>query len=245
MDAPEITPDSLPPKVVSLQARMSNRVERRMAGDFPVLEAFQQFLESERRRTRRHALFLTGMFIVASLGVASVSVFVGVYVYRHMRSEVQTVQGSLQSVQAQSRDFQARTQSQVEKVVGAARESTASRKRMEGDVKSQAAKLAAYEQTIATMRKKMADLELRNQALDQDLESVRDVIPSLSSDLGVVVNMLEQSKAAEAAAARQPTPSTEPLEVSGPARNLAITLAIAPGPGGAGASVPWRLLIPE
>lgn len=264
MDAPEVTPppEPLPPKVVSLQARRSSsdfddgalsptvrhpgRLERRMAGEFPILGAFQQFLEAERRRARQHALMLTVGFVVAIFAVVGVGLVGGFAFYRHLSKNMAGVQADLQTIQSEQGKTRAETETEIRRI---AQTATVLQQQVQGATSNQQHVLTGHARTISELKDEIAKLEQHNRILNSDLEAMQDIVPSLSSDLGLVVDMLAQRKAEQppvapanpsAAPRRAPSPKTRPAP---PAAFVALPVTVIPH-GGAEA-VPWRLLIPE
>ena len=98
----------IPPKIVGRQARQSNTEElavreshtpTKREGDLPasitglpVLEAFQRFLDAERRRTRNRMMALTALFVLLLIIAGAVSVIVGTRLFRNTQKEIQGVQ---------------------------------------------------------------------------------------------------------------------------------------------------------
>ena len=78
----------------------------------------------------------------------------------------------------------------------------------------------------------MAELKARNAELARDLETVRKVLPSLSSDLELVANLLADMR-----------PMEPELEAGLPPQRESITMLIRPR--GREDEIPWRMPIPE
>ncbi|MCE9613969.1 MAG: hypothetical protein K8T26_06800 [Lentisphaerae bacterium] len=271
MDAPEIAPaEQVPPKLVSLQARrfapegeaglllsgrMSARLERRMAGDFPVLEAFQQFLEQERRRARRHLVVMTSLVGIVLLAVTTLGVYLGTLLHRTVNQDVSKVEAGLQALQVETSRVREETRAQAADVATTA---AAWRGELEDKAQAQAAELERYQSAMAAMNAKVASLEQRNETLLSDMESVRKVVPSLTTDMGLVVNMLEDLKSRPVPPVAAPAPRpVEPAAVAAPAPvakapvataeppGPPLTLALQISPRTGATAIPWRLVIPE
>ncbi|MDA0577598.1 MAG: hypothetical protein O3B24_05810, partial [Verrucomicrobia bacterium] len=103
--------------------------------------------------------------------------------------------------------------------------------------------------TIAALKGEVAKLEIKNHALSGDLASMQTVVPSLSSDLGLVVEMLAELKTAQPPPAPQiplapqPAPTVMPSVPEIPTTYAALTITVHPSDGGA--DIPWRVIIPE
>lgn len=274
MDAPEVKPaDALPPKVLSVQARrldvdegteaaliaaarLAGRLDRRHAGEFPVLEAFQQFLESERRRSRRNMLLMTGIFVGALLAVIAASTLLGTAIYREMADDLDGFRDDLGALQKQSEALQASAQQTVERVAG---DADALRQQVAGVTAAQTKESERYGTALESLRRQLAAVEARNETVARDIDSVRAVIPSLSADMGVVVNLLAtmsnnatpastelpDEPLLESAPVAEPVvaESTEPPALTPSAAWRAVTVQVKPL--GGKTDLPWRLLIPE
>lgn len=277
MDAPEVKPtEALPPKVLSVQARrldvdegteaaliaaarLAGRLDRRHAGDFPVLEAFQRFLESERSRSRRNMLLMSGIFVGALLAVIAASTLLGAAIYREMAGDLDGFRNDLGALQKQTESLQSSALQTVERVAG---DADTLRRQVEGVTAAQTKETERYRAALESMRRQLAALEQRNQAVTRELDTVREVIPSLSADMGVVVNLLatmSNSPAASpmespdaplqnAASADQPAVVASEEEAVAPAPAAVSawrTLTVQVKPLGSKTDMPWRLIIPE
>ncbi|MDP6630747.1 MAG: hypothetical protein QGH42_06805 [Kiritimatiellia bacterium] len=74
---------------------------RRNADSLPVLAAFQEFLDVERRRTRARMLALTFLFLVVLLTVGGVAGLVGLTYFRRTHEQTQAMQAGLNDLRSQ------------------------------------------------------------------------------------------------------------------------------------------------
>jgi hypothetical protein len=74
---------------------------RRNADSLPVLAAFQEFLDVERRRTRGRMLALTFLFLVVLLAVGGVAGLIGLTYFRSAHEQTETVQAGLDELRSQ------------------------------------------------------------------------------------------------------------------------------------------------
>ena len=119
------------------------------------------------------------------------------------------------------------------------------RKQVKGATAKQQHALNNHQNTIDALQQQLSVLEKRNQELNADLQSVQQVVPSLSSDLGIVVDLLEDLRAAKPplAAPSAPAPPSPSLLTALPAAHATMTMVVFPR--GSEAGIPWRLPIPE
>ncbi len=275
MDAPEVTPpEHIPPKVVSQQARRVGtedppggalpmarpvgRLDRRMGGEFPVLEAFQNFLEQERQRSRRQMTMLGLVFLVAIGAVVGVTLVFGLIVYRGMEKELSQVQHRVEAVGNAALERQHETQGAVEQALG---ETAAIRQALRQGSETQTRAIRDHQTRMETMRRRLIELESENTALADDLHAMREVVPSLAADMGLVVDLLESLSAAPLISAPPPVVAL-PLAAQPSAPRASIPpLAPVPSPASLGEGMqplrlaladpdggdilPWAVLIPE
>jgi hypothetical protein len=71
---------------------------RRNADSLPVLAAFQEFLDVERRRSRGRMLALTFLFLILLLALGGVAGLLGLSYYRKTHAETQAVQAGLNAL---------------------------------------------------------------------------------------------------------------------------------------------------
>jgi hypothetical protein len=243
--------DRLPPKVVNVHARrlqpdeidpatdlvpvsQTSSLQRSIKGT-PVLEAFQRFLEVERRRARNRMIFLTAIFVIILLVAGGVSVIIGNGVYREMRANVKDVQTQLRDVQGNTHQFsQAAALTMRELSTSASERDVALTKLAE----SSQSRMSVYDDSLGFMRNKMDKLEERDASLLEELDGVYEVLPELSTDLRMIAGMIQGLKPL----APEPEPKVE-QERTFPRTYETLTMMIQPE--GMEIVVPWRLPIPE
>ena len=89
-----------PPKVVEQEVVKRERgitmvhpgVARSGRHDLPVLGAFGEFIETERRRSRNRMLLLAGFFIVILIAVVGAGLFIGMVLFDRMDRDLRTVE---------------------------------------------------------------------------------------------------------------------------------------------------------
>jgi hypothetical protein len=228
--------------------RPGTRVVRRGAGalragtdNLPVLEAFQQFLDVERRRTRNRILMLSALFFIVLLLVAGAFVFVGLTVLQQMSGEMTRLESELTQVHADARLAQEETGRRVTQL---ADEERALRR----DVDSQAAALDTTRQDVQSLTERYASgiqdiqtvlgmLDLENAMLRETIETMNTQWSSLSGRVARI-SMPVDSPPPDREADVASRPDTAPAP---PPASIPMLLM----PPGAERAVSWLVPIPE
>lgn len=235
-----------PPKVIQQEVvRRERGITRRgAAGDLPVLGAFGQFLDTERRRARNRMLLLSGFFVLILITVVGAGLFVGMLAFDQMKSDLYGMQQEVQTVRLaaeQAGNAAVRRLDGLEGVAENLRSNLAEQESALADTRTAVdAESESYEQELADMKQVLGLLEVENQSLKQDLQRLRTQWPQLAGDVERLVarlNNLEQNRPTRPAAApRAPSVPDAPLPPG-----FEMTLV----PRGANRGVAWRLPIPE
>ena len=99
---------NLPPQVIRRQARDLTSLTQGVPADrialssLPVLSAFQEFLETERRRTRQRLLSLGLVLVAVFLALGGTSWFVAVRVFNGFVESAQRMQAQMTSMRSES-----------------------------------------------------------------------------------------------------------------------------------------------
>lgn len=196
----------------------------------PVLEAFQQFLEAERHRTRNRMLMLTGFFVVLLLLILGGTLFTGMLLFQRVDRDVSAVREDLRDVRTQNHQAQGRSREAV------------------ADLARQADRLKA---SLVDERTRIADVssrfDQREAVLQETLAEMREVLDmlqvensSLKQDLGELEGKWSRLAAAELSAPQQPaTATTQVARTAGKSFLLSLNVPGTTNP------VTWHLPIPE
>ncbi len=264
MDAiTEITMESLPPKTLKTQlVRLDNnlkQIERshfagiqRAPGSLPVLEAFQDFLNMERRKARRRMLALSAFFVVLLLTAAGAGTGIVFWQMKCMAVDYD-------NVTARTKDLNAKLISEDETTRASLAELESRLESENQGLIQRHEKLLSAHTTIAeqilqdgtsltAIQETLDRLASENAALKEDLDRVMKDWPSVSQQ----VQALEGSKPSPAQPrVTQPreasvVASTEVapvlLKPSPPRSQIALTIV----PQGEQHGIRWRLpVIPE
>ena len=93
-------------------------------------------------------------------------------------------------------------------------------------------RLIEHDAELGRMESQVRALKARNTVLSDELNTVRDILPSLSTDLRLVVNLMEDMRPMEP-------------ELVEPLLSTPETISMRIAPPGIDQEIPWRLPIPE
>lgn len=205
----------------------------------PILEAFQDFLEAERTRTRNRILAMTLFFATVLLAVIGAGVLVGVYFHGRIKDDMAAVQRNVKTLEQLALEEARQTVLSIAAVaaetdrIGTSmtleRETIA---RIESQLESQT---EHDDKVIDGVLNALSALELENVALRKELRSVLDEWGSVTNQYALVTTMeplysLENFAAAEVRTFPMPDYSTLVMSIT---------------PPGQSEGVAWRLPIPE
>lgn len=224
----------------------------------PVLEAFQRFLEIERRKNKRRilGLMLASVSLIVVLGV--VAALLGMLNVQRTAVAVRDIEGSVDTFGAEARAAYQRAE---ELARGAMTKSTA----LQGSVTEEAGvrvesdrKLAAYikdQQTqLAAMREKMLRMEGENARVLSELDVLRERLarrplpPVPPSPAAIVATGPAPTSTNAAAPAVQspvaPTGEEAELQELAEMPGDTIVIGLSLRPAGTERRVPWRVPLP-
>jgi hypothetical protein len=236
-------PVELPPKVIGrdlMRRERSVPAVSRGEQELPVLGAFGDFLEAERKRARNRMFVLAGFLVLLLLAVAGGGVFLGMYFVDQMRADVFGVQRDMDALRVSSQQEKARTDRSLTRLQGETRtllENLARQEEALAGTRTAIDKRGAdVARELTDMKQLVSLLEVENKSLKQDLQRLSTQWPRLAGDVQKLLDAmaaLEQGASGTAASSgtrEGPLPAT-----------LELTLL----PRGAPQGVAWRLPIPE
>lgn len=235
---PEHRPPTLPATDRQrLLSELSPETVERNADQLPVLAAFQEFLDLERRRTRNRMLVLTGVFLVILIVASSAGLLVGFTFYRRSLSDVGGLRADLAETRhtgaladASNRVALARARVETGRLAASLDEHMAA---LQADRDEMALRVEGLGTNLALLHNTIARLESDNTGLRASLNDVATRWPALSNQLEAVVAEL-----------RAPPPVPLPVRLPPPARAavpLKPSLVMAIIPGGDTRAVDWRI----
>ena len=207
----------------------------------PVLQAFHEFLEVERRRTRTRMLLLTGIFVMLLLCILGAGILAAMYFTRSVDGEMGALQAQLQAAQKQSGALHLDAQAKLASLSGEAAELhkqvIGAQAAVDAVRKEMAAGVTGQSDQLAELRKLLMSVVEQNTTLASGLDS-----------LGA---RLLAATAPPITPAAPPSPEGEPETTSPPLLEGAASppgepwIHIAVVSSGGAESIPLLLPIPE
>lgn len=209
----------------------------------PVLGAFGEFIEDERRRSRTRMLVLSGFFLLILTVVVGAGILVGMLFFDRVRSDVLDVQSEVNGVRAQIEAKYDRTHTSLAKLESETRslldglaqhEEALSNTREAVDSQKH-----DYDQELADMKQLVDLLEVENTAIKKDMQLVASRWPRLAESvdrLRAAVGDLPEDVASVKTAVDAGTKAEPALPTSFEFLLL---------PAGGARKYSWRLPIPE
>jgi len=199
----------------------------------PVLGAFGEYLETERRRSRNRMLIMAGFFFLIVIMLVGAGILVGMLFFERVnadvhsvKSEMAGVRGQIQSGQERTRTSLAKLESETKNLLDGLAQHEEALSNTRSAVDSQR---LDYEQELADMKQLMGLLKVENTALKRDIQLVTSRLPELAGNEG------------------KPLVSSGGLAPSRPVAEptLPASFELSLLPAGGSRTVPWRLPIPE
>jgi cell division protein FtsB len=216
----------------------------------PVLAAIQQFLEAERRRTRRRMWALTAFFALLLLCVCGIGLAIGIAIFTRMAGDIQSMQTTLKA----SRDESATLCAAAERTLAAVTNETAGlRQRLaegQGDLgavrSNVASQASANGEALRNLQETLRKMEDRNQTLRHDLDAMQSRLVARAAKPVPVSAPVAAPVATPAAELPRAEPGVPQDIVPAPiARKGPQMLTLSITPPGSNRAAKWRLLIPE
>jgi hypothetical protein len=205
----------------------------------PVLNAFQEFLDKERRRARRRLAALAFGLVALFLTLAAVGALVGLRVLGQLAERVSDTQSQVASLRAEASALRAGTKHEMDRLAGEADRLGNELSRRQAALAAaefMPAQVAAFSNDLAELRVLLSGLTSTNASLREELNRVKGDLAARASGAGArprtPARAAAPAHAAPEPSAPLPPPATAPL-------TLAITAPDQSEP------VTWRLLIPE
>lgn len=203
----------------------------------PVLTAFHQFLENERRISRQRLLALAALLLLVLAIVAGGGAMIGVAMMKNVRQDFEDMQERFDSLRKEAATRSDNSRQELERLAEQAQG-------LSSDVLRQKESLARIgtnvDSRVGTVDAEMTRtkelirmLEQNNTALKKDLDVLREKWPALASNLDQVLAEIARRRAAESPAAPPASPPDATF----------VTLILTPP--GLAKPVTWRLPVPE
>lgn len=224
-----------------LQAQDSGRWPYARGGQsLPVLQAFHEFLEIERRRTRARMLVLSAIFVMLLLCILGAGVLAALYFSKSVDGEMSALQTQLQEVRKQSGALHADAQARLASLSGEAaqlhKQVLGTQAAVDAVRREMAVGVTGQADQLSELRKLLASVADQNSALASGLDSLGARLMSITAAPPAVVRAPPEG---EPEPASPPLPDLEPL----PPGERWIQVDVTPP--GAAEKIPLMLSIPE
>jgi hypothetical protein len=224
---------------------------RRNADSLPVLAAFQEFLDIERRRTRARMIALTFLFLVILLAVGGVAGLLGLSYYRKTHAQTQAVQAGLQALRSEV-DASYSAFGAISNIASRAsvleqafdREMTVLTAGQDG----LSVQLAGMNTNLAGLHSRIARLQNENAQLSHRMEQSAAEWQMMTGQVDRIMALLAQVQ-------QQPAPPAETVDQAPEEASPEVTLSPAPPPReslvlaiipkGEVHAVDWRVPLPS
>ncbi len=220
---------------------------RRNADSLPVLAAFQEFLEIERRRTRGRMLTLTLLFLLVLFAGGGIAGFLGLSYYRQTKQQTQAVKTELADLRNQVTTGTFGLAPFSNLLTRASHLQSAVDEGMSILASEQdglAMRVEGLNTNVANLHSTIARLQDENDQITRQMEARVSQWQSITGEVDRLMALLAQASPALSPgtpASRIPAPSSweAPAPVATESRNLSLVLAIIPE--GSTRAVDWRI----
>lgn len=175
----------------ALHRRLNNGLPE-TADALPVLKAFQEFLDIERKRSRRNITILTTCFAIIIILVITSGVLGGLLFMKPLKDEYTAMRETLESYKAdnvESREYIQSSLMQINNDIQKERSEFTS-------TKDNIAHLTqTYDKTVTDLKTIIDTLNKENTNLKEDMLAMRNTIPSLSRDLNRALEEIAELRA--------------------------------------------------
>ncbi len=223
----------------------------------PVLAAFQEFIEDERKRSQNRMFIVSGFFFVVLVSVIGTGLTIGTFVFRHMREEVTDVRRDFSELQKNSMESKASIDTSLARFQGQADGLRYHMEKQDRELAEARTNLARreenHEKKLAELRRVIESLETENTALKTGLTELEANLPSITQQVDTALAQLETELAAIRSLPRTATTTQVVVQVASVApaaaprttRGFAESVVVPITPRGNNRVVDWRLPIPE
>jgi len=209
----------------------------------PVLEAFQNFLDQERQKTRKRIMAVSIVFLILIAVAGGAAVAAGLLLAGQMKKDVQGMQDQVTAVRTEAQKVQADMQNALVAFTAKTDELREEMTKAQTSEDSElTAKLSAYSDELAKLSATLQAVEEENSLLKGDVVSLKTGFPAFSNDIRRVIQDLLQARQHVAPIAVPVAAVAKPANKA-PAVCQDLDLAITPA--NTGRTVPWCIPIPE
>ena len=216
------------------------------ADSLPVLEAFQEFIEAERRRSRDRLIALSVFFTTLTVLVVVGGLVVAMIMVQPLRDNFRLVATQLDSYRQEAIRARVQTESAVTRFAAETSELRRGVARTEvqtlAAARSQLADQArSYDTKLAGIRELVGAMEQENERLKRDIGSMKSELPVMIARQAPEPAPALKPQPAALTRARPQAPPVPVVSTPPAPRSVALRI----GPPGSDRPVTWRMPIPE
>lgn len=184
----------------TLRKRFSAGIERTPAS-LPVLEAFQEFLDLERRRARNRMLVLAAFFVIVLLSVVASSLFISINFLDQFRENFQSMHKNVNTFQEAFRKTKNDTDSILERLVGDTTKLrnhialeqqtiTKTRSKITSELNKIVEVIAMLEKENSSLKKDLSRMEAKWLTLSESMETTDTLEPTATGHSSIVMSIV-------------------------------------------------------
>lgn len=166
------------------------------AESFPVLKAFQDYLEEERQRSRKRMLNLSISFMVVIVLVIGGFLAAGVLIFDHMARSTADMQGALVEAALHPQRLPAAPVVSEDTIERINQETRKIETALSGQLRSVSENSAALHEQLSAQTSNLGELQSSLQAMREENERLRADFASLQEDVPKITSGLDQAMGA-------------------------------------------------
>lgn len=253
-------PDGVGSMVAAINRRPGGGAIEKPPKSLPVLAAFQEFLDDERKRSRNRMLILSGFFLIIIISVVTCGTLVGMLVYKDVQADYSRMQSDVLQLEKDANEgklrltkdltylksstehtldtYASRQKEAIGEAMAAARtEAQQHQERVIEQVRTEMAKTPAdVEKALAGVKDVVQTLESENTKLKKEIEKLKSGLPTIDAKLQTAMARIQNLSG---------RPQLLPVEVPPRAAMPVDTVSFSIQPGNRTERFSWRLPIPE
>lgn len=216
-------------------------------GSLPVLEAFQEFLDTERKRMKHRIMIMSTSIVSIMLALGTVVILINRASTRQFKNDLESALADATSAKNLVDDLRRNTTRTIADLSSKSeRQNEALSTQME-NIEEDRAKLTSqldtYKDKMATLDRTIQSLKEENGDLMQQLQDTQDQLPELTSGLAKAMEQIEELRTTSPAIAsvRRTTPART---VRQERRSSRPSMRLILQPLGRHEEISWRLPLP-
>lgn len=177
----------------SLARRIQSQTDLQKSPDsLPVLEAFQDFLDSEQRRMHKRIVALSVIFSIVTLSLIAAGVAAAYYIVNPLKSEVNTFRSAISSLEQTATS----TKQDNVTIVTSLNRMIEHERAINRDTASEiATQVTSYGDNLIEVKDLITKLQSENDALKSQLGSINKDLPDVTYKVAAIMNEIDKMRA--------------------------------------------------